>query len=285
MPKISSSFFLFSVFAALCGGSSRPALAAAEQIGIAAVVRNSVSQVEPVAAKILQGDDIVRDELVQTLADSNAKFVLKDSTNLMLGPNSRLKLDRAVFSGDKNFGEVALKLGTGAFRFVTGNSPKESYTISTPIATMGVRGTTLDFLIERAKNTVVLKDGQSSVCAAGRCVELTKPGDTAVVRANGARIDIELQPSSTWSFDSACKGMCGVMTFAQAQDSLTTGSLGGGAGGGGGTSGGGGVGLIGGSAGGTFPALVQGTGNEAPGLLLSPGLGGASAAPAPVSPF
>ena len=136
----------------------------------------------------------------------------------MLGPNSRLKLDRAVFSGDKNFGEVALRLGVGAFRFVTGNSPKESYTITTPIATMGVRGTTLDFLIERLKNTVVLKDGLSTVCAAGRCVELTKPGDTAVVTANGARIDIELQPSSTWSFDSACKGMCSVMTFAQAQD-------------------------------------------------------------------
>ena len=125
MPKISSScFFLFSVFA-LCGGPSRVALAAAEQIGLAVVVRNSVSQVEPKAAKILQGDDIVRDEVVQTLADSNAKFVLKDDTNLMLGPNSRLKLDRAVFSGDKNFGEVALKLGVGAFRFVTGNSPKE----------------------------------------------------------------------------------------------------------------------------------------------------------------
>jgi len=285
MPKISSSFFLLSVLAALCGGPSRPAFAAPEQIGIAVVVRNSVSQVEPVTAKILQGDDIVRDALVQTLADSNAKFVLKDSTNLMLGPNSKLKLDRAVFSGDKNFGEVALKLGTGAFRFVTGNSPKESYTITTPIATMGVRGTTLDFLIERAKNTVVLKDGQSSVCAGGRCVELTKPGDTAVVRSYGARIDIELQPSSTWSFDSACKGMCGVMTFAQAQDSLTTGSLGAGAGGGGGTSGGA-IGLVGGSAGGTFPEAVQGTGNGAQGLLVSPGLsGGGAAAAAPVSPF
>ena len=184
MPKISSSFFLFSVFAALCGGPSRPAFAAAEQIGIAVVVRNNVSQVEPVTAKIVQGDDIVRDELVQTLADSNAKFVLKDSTNLMLGPNSRLKLDRAVFSGDQNLGEVALKLGVGTFRFVTGNMAKESYKITTPIATMGVRGTTLEFWIKVAENTVVLKDGQSTVCAGGRCVELTKPGDTAVVKFN-----------------------------------------------------------------------------------------------------
>src|ERR1700755_2369661 len=58
--------------------------AAPEQIGLAAIVRNNVSQVEPTTAKVNQGDDVVRDEVLQTFADSNAKIVLKDSTNLML---------------------------------------------------------------------------------------------------------------------------------------------------------------------------------------------------------
>ena len=210
------------------------ALAAAEQIGLAVVVRNDVKRVEPTVAKIMQGDDIIRDEVVQTSADSNAKFVLKDSTNLMLGPNARLKLDRAVFSDEKTVGDISIKLAVGAFRFVTGTSAKESYSISTPIATLGVRGTTLDFLVERLKSTVVLREGASSVCAGGRCVELAKAGDTAVITATGARIDIQLQPSSDWNFDSFCNGMCSPMSFAQAQDSLTTGSLGGGGGGDGG---------------------------------------------------
>jgi FecR-like protein len=212
-----------------------PVQAASDQIGLAAVVRNSVSEIEPNKAKILQGDSVFKDEVVATEDDSSAKFVLKDSTNLMLGPGSRLKLDHAVFSDEKSVGDILIKLTLGSFRFITGHSAKEAYVITTPIATMGVRGTTLDFLIEQTQNTVVLKEGQSRVCAGGRCVELTKPGDTAIVKSYGTRIDIDLQPSSSWSFDSACNGMCSPMSFAEAEDALTTGSIGGAGGGGGGT--------------------------------------------------
>ena len=64
---------------------------------------------------------------------------------------------------------------------MTGNLTRESYVINTPLATLGVRGTTLDFLVQRLKNTVVLKEGGAEVCAAGKCIELTKVGDTAVI--------------------------------------------------------------------------------------------------------
>jgi FecR protein len=222
--------FQIAFSAALVG----PALSAPEQIGLAVVIRNDVSQVEPTISKIVNGDDIVRDELVRTKTDSSAKFVLRDSTNLLLGPNSTLKLDRAVFASEKGVGDIAVKLAVGSFRFMTGNLAKESYVINTPLATLGVRGTTLDFLVERLKNTVVLKEGGAHVCAAGKCIELTKVGDAAVITSTGGRIDIALQSSSSWSFDGDCGGMCGQTTFAQAEDSLTTGSIGGGGGGGGG---------------------------------------------------
>ena len=276
---------LLLVVSASCfvNGSFVPrANAASDQIGLAVIVRNDVNQVEPRTSKILPGDDIFRDEVVQTKGDSSAKFVLKDSTNLVLGPSSTLKLDRAVFSDEKSVGDIAIKLATGSFRFITGNSAKESYVITTPIATMGVRGTTLDLRIERFQNTVVLKDGQSRVCAGGKCVELMKPGDTAVVKAYSSRVDIEMQPSSTWSFDSACAGMCGPMSFAEAQNAITTGAIGtGGAGGGGGgtAGGGGGTGLnlpSGGSNNGATTSGPSGTTNGSTGSLLSPALGAAS---------
>jgi hypothetical protein len=226
---------LSSLLLVLCIGCFAPsgALAAADQVGLAVTVRNNVTQVEPKISKIMTGDDVIRDEVVQTQDESSAKFVLKDSTNLVLGPSSRLKLDRTVFSDEKTVGDIVIRLTLGSFRFITGQSAKESYAIATPLATVGIRGTTLDFLIERFKNTVVLKSGQSRVCAGGNCVELLREGDSAVVTANGARIDIQIQPAS-WSFDSACNGMCSPMSFAQAEDALTTGSLGGAGGGGGG---------------------------------------------------
>jgi hypothetical protein len=270
-----------SVASIVCFGCLGPsqALAAQDQVGLAVTVRNDVSQVQPKSSKILAGDDVIRDEVVQTRTDSGAKFVLKDSTNLVLGPNSTLKLDRTVFSDQSSVGDIAVKLTTGAFRFITGESHKESYKITTPLATIGVRGTTLDFLIERLKNTVVLKSCESQVCAGGRCVELLREGDSAVVTSNGARIDIQLQPAS-WSFDSVCNGMCSPMSFAEAQNTQTTGSIGAGGGGGGG----GGTGSPPPSGGpnlGTFPTTSTFTPNHSTPLITG-GFGGGGFAP--VSP-
>src|ERR1700692_2888518 len=52
---------------------------------------------------------------------------------------------------------------------------------------------------------------------------------TAVARENHPAA--QRDPIS-WSFDAACNGMCAQTTFAQAEDSLTTGSTGGSGGGG-----------------------------------------------------
>jgi hypothetical protein len=185
--------------------------AADERIGLAAVVRNTVSQLEPRATRIAAGDEVVRNEVVRTAADSDARFVFRDDTNLSLGPGSTLKLDRTVFD-DPKAGDIAIKLTYGAFRFITGNSAKEAYVIKTPIATMGVRGTTLDILVQKRRNTIVLRAGKVTVCvpAPGKCVELNHDGDTANITANGKSASIDVRTRSPWTFDSACNGaLCG----------------------------------------------------------------------------
>src|SRR3954453_8465288 len=163
--------------------------AAEEQIGVAAVVRNVVSQIEPRATRIIKGDDVVRDELVRTAANSDARFVLRDNTNLSLAPGSTLKLDRAVFD-DPKAGDIAIKLTQGAFRFVTGHSNKEAYEIKTPIATLGVRGTTLDVLVERRRNKVVLVAGAVNVCVPGKCVDLLHEGDSVTITGSGNNLNL-----------------------------------------------------------------------------------------------
>src|ERR1700731_4936032 len=85
-------------------------------IGVTATVRNTVSQIEPRQAKISVGDEVVRDEVVRTAADSDARFVLRDNTNLSLGPGSTLKLDRTVFD-DPKAGDIAIPLTPGLFLF------------------------------------------------------------------------------------------------------------------------------------------------------------------------
>src|SRR4051794_15647348 len=194
--------------------------AAEERIGVAATVRNTVSQIEPRATRIIKGDDVVRDELVRTAADSDAKFVLRDNTNLSLGPGSTLRLDRAVFD-DPKAGDIAIKLTAGAFRFITGDSNKEAYVITTPVATMGIRGTEFDVKVDKDKreNTIRLGSGQVHVCVPAQCLDLTHPGDSTVIKADGNTVTIELQTDSTWSFDSYCNGsLCNLTKFADARD-------------------------------------------------------------------
>jgi hypothetical protein len=210
--------FISMLAFAICGIGSL-AVHAQERIGRAAVVRNDVSQIAPRVIKISVGDEIFRDETVRTAADSDAKFVLRDDTNLSLGPGSTLKLDRAVFSGETSAGDIAIRLTSGAFRFITGNSAKESYKIVTPLATIGVRGTTLDFLIQRFRNIAVLQDGRARVSAGGQFVDLLNPGDTAVITSTGGKIQITRVSVPPWTFAAACAAnasLCTRTTFAEA---------------------------------------------------------------------
>ncbi len=163
------------------------------RVGEAAVVKNEVLRVAASStSQIKVGDGLVRDEVVRTGLDSATRLVMADSTNLSLGPGATLKLDRTVFDDEHHYRDVAVRLTSGAFRFVTGNSDKAAYRITTPLATIGVRGTTLDILSQRGKTIVNLQDGAASVCTISfECIQLTRPGDTAIITSSGGRSTIK----------------------------------------------------------------------------------------------
>src|SRR6266478_3766917 len=235
MDRRTTYLVLFTLFLTGIAGLSATTSAAEGPIGVAAVVRNTVSQLEPRVTRIAKGDEVVRNEVVRTAADSDARFVFRDDTNLSLGPGSTVKLDRTVFD-DPKAGDIAIKLTLGAFRFITGHSNKEAYEIKTPVATMGVRGTTLDVLVERRRNKVVLVAGAVSVCVPGKCVDLIHEGDSVTITGSGNNANVDVHSGSDWNFDSSCNGgLCGTSTFADAGGrDITTASIGSGGGGGGG---------------------------------------------------
>jgi hypothetical protein len=178
---------LFVAFASPRAHAQSPA-----RVGEAAVVQKEVLRVAGSATnQINVGDGLLRDEVVRTGADSAARLVMIDSTNLSLGANASIRLDRAVFNDEHSYKEIAIRLTTGAFRFVTGHSEKTAYKITTPLATIGVRGTTLDILSQNGKSTVVLLHGAAMVCALSfQCIQLTQPGDTAIIMVTGGKTTI-----------------------------------------------------------------------------------------------
>ena len=200
---------------------------APSRVGEAAVVQNEVIRVSGSGGnQINVGDAVLRNETVRTGASSATRLVMIDSTNLSLGANSSITLDRTVFNDERSYKDVTIRMTTGAFRFVTGHSDKNAYKITTGIATIGVRGTTLDILSQRGRTTVVLQDGASRVCTLNfQCIELTQPGDTAIITSSGnGKSTIKKTNNPPWTFASNCgaaAGLCSTTEFADASPTIT----------------------------------------------------------------
>jgi len=196
----------------------------AQRVGEAAVVKNEVIRVSGSGGtQINVGDAVLRDETVRTGVDSAARLVMADSTNLSLGPSATITLDRTVFNDEHSYRDITIRLTTGAFRFVTGHSDKNAYKITTGLATIGVRGTTLDILSQRVKTTVALQDGASRVCTLSfQCIELLLPGDTAVITSSNGKTTITKTHTPPWTFAKTCGAAAGLCTTTQYADATPT---------------------------------------------------------------
>ena len=86
------------------------------------------------AAPVFSGDHII----TGPVGEAQVKF--RDDTKLVIGPNSMMVIDAFVFNNDNTARQISIDPVRGAFRFITGKSPKDAYSIITPTATIGVRG-------------------------------------------------------------------------------------------------------------------------------------------------
>jgi len=217
----SRNCFLFLFAIGLLVALTASPVRAQKRVGEAAVVKNEVLRVAGSSTTQIQvGDGLVRDEVVRTGLGSAARLVMADSTNLSLGPSATLKLDRTVFDDEHHYRDVAVRLTSGAFRFVTGNSAKAAYKITTPLATIGVRGTTLDILSQRGRTIVNLQEGAATVCTVTfECIQLTRPGDTAIITSSGGKSTIKKTNNPPWTFAATCgatAGLCSTTQYADA---------------------------------------------------------------------
>jgi hypothetical protein len=174
------------MFCALgAGGSAR----AQQSIGSTAAAKNQVTREFAGASKPLSvGDSVFRDEVVRTGSDSLAKLVFLDSTNLAVGPTSRIVLDQFVYVGNVGTQKMAVNLAKGIFRFTTGALDKKAYNIQTPTAAIGVRGTVLDIDVRNGRTRVTLVEGHAFVCPRRNGVSLDQQVNSC---AKGGRCDCE----------------------------------------------------------------------------------------------
>jgi FecR protein len=213
---------------------------AQQHIGSTVLANNEVTrELSGSNAPLTAGEDVFRNEIVKTGVDSTAKLVFLDSTNLGVGPVSRVTLDQFVYVGEMNGQKMTVNLVRGVFRFTTGKLDKNAYLISTPLASVGVRGTVLDIGVQNMQSRVTLVEGQALVCprrqgitfaqqarncarAAGgahcECVDLNNAGQTALVKKSGGSNEASLT-STPVNFASNCAGnasLCSGSSYASA---------------------------------------------------------------------
>src|ERR1700730_10850318 len=156
---------------------------AASKIGVASAVKNDVragGRHLPVAG------DVNAQERIVTGQASNAQLLFLDQTNLNIGPNSEVTLDRFVYDPNRG-GNVVINASKGAFRFVSGSQRPGTYQIKTPVATVGVRGSVGDFFVGNGFLILINVSGSFQITLNGKTYVLDKPGQALIVRPGGVQ--------------------------------------------------------------------------------------------------
>ena len=207
--------------------------AAQPDIGSAALAKNDVSrELSGANGPVDVGDPVFSEEIVRTGADSATKLVFRDSTNLALGPRSRVVLDRFVYDPSQPSEGLGVTLAKGVFRFTTGSLKRSAYTVTTPTAVIGVRGTVFDTDVTAHRTRVTLREGGALVCPRKKgisfeeqarrcekghsthcdCADLTVVGQTAQVSKDASNAVLVHTPVQ---FADFCSGaLCSAENYA-----------------------------------------------------------------------
>ena len=92
------------------------------------------------AGPLSGGSNVYSKETIRTGQSGQADLQFKDSSNLKVGSNSSVHLDKFVYDPNKSASTIAIQATRGSFRFVTGSQGNGAVQIKTPYGTLGVRG-------------------------------------------------------------------------------------------------------------------------------------------------
>jgi hypothetical protein len=113
------------------------------------------------------GDLVYQGDVVQTGADGRLGINFTDGTSFNLSNNARMALSEFVYVPNGASNSTLFNLTKGTFTFVAGNIAKTGdMKVDTPVATMGIRGTTPRVEISddgTVKFSTLIEEGKSKL--------------------------------------------------------------------------------------------------------------------------
>ena len=134
LVRVSVAAGLLALAGWATGASAQPSGIIIAVVQSAAVDGKTGKMILQPSAPVYSGDHIT------TGAVGEAQVRFRDNTKLVVGPNSMMVIDAFVFNDDNTARKISINVVRGAFRFMTGRGSKDAYSVTTPTATIGVRG-------------------------------------------------------------------------------------------------------------------------------------------------
>jgi FecR-like protein len=134
-----------------------------EHVNAVAVQANLPSQ----TGQTKVGDLVYQGDVVRTGSDGRVSITFADDTSFNLSKNAQMTLDEFVYDPNGKSNSTVFNLSKGAFTFVAGKIAKNGdMKVETPVATMGIRGTTPHVEISEdgtTKFSTLIEEGKSQV--------------------------------------------------------------------------------------------------------------------------
>lgn len=105
------------------------------------------TEANPQEKKVVQNGPVQSKDIMRTAANSNLEIGFLDATSCKLGPSTELSIQEYRFVRDQQNSAFKANLKKGKATFTTGkmvNDNPENFKITTPTATVGVRGCLFD---------------------------------------------------------------------------------------------------------------------------------------------
>lgn len=167
--------------ASLTLASQQSALADAK-IGVAAAVKNDV---RGKSGALAVGSSVFANERIRTGDAASAQLMFLDKTVLSMGPKAELLLDKYVYDPNRGTGQVVVNAVQGSMRFVTGAQNPTNYSIKTPVATLGIRGTVVDMQLNKLEVFIGVLEGSLTIRLLDGTLMTVNAGQYVVIAANG----------------------------------------------------------------------------------------------------
>lgn len=189
---------------------------AAEPIGKVVAATGSVT-IEHTRAVVIQanapgqagqakvGDIVYLDDVVQTGADGRVGINFTDGTSFNLSSNASMTLDEYVYDPKGKSNSTMFNLSKGTFTFIAGNIAKTgNMRVDTPVATMGIRGTTPHVEISddgTTKFDTLIEEGKSKLTNKPQLSKLTASYFRNIELCNGTSPEARIS-GCTWLIDA-----------------------------------------------------------------------------------